>query len=155
MLVILGGRRRLYSLSFNPSMFLDQKYADAVWDRGSNRSFFLGAVIGTALFYSLGAVKSWWAVVLTFAAYGGGRGPVFEPQHTESGFSVSSASRAFEPSALSPVSSRAFAAAFEALVAIAQRSLALRQIPTYFPQRNRQFRRVVESHGERRFSISG
>lgn len=70
LLLILGGVWywwRLYSLSFNPSSFPDRKYADAVWDRRANRSFFLGAAIGTALLRVLDAVQTWWAVAVTFA----------------------------------------------------------------------------------------
>jgi|ERR1039458_94509 hypothetical protein len=69
-LLILGGVWywwRLYSLSFNPSMFPDRKYADAVWERRSNRSFFLGAAVSTALLRVLGAVQTWWAMALTSA----------------------------------------------------------------------------------------
>ena|SRR2546425_10790784 len=69
-LLILGGIWywwRLYSLSFNPSNFPDRNYARVVWDRRSNRSFFLGAAIGTALLRVLGAIQTWWAVAVTFA----------------------------------------------------------------------------------------
>ncbi len=58
---------RVYSLSFNPSNFRDPKYADAVWERRSTRSFFLGAAIVTAFLYVLGVIHAWWVVAFTFA----------------------------------------------------------------------------------------
>ena len=58
---------RLYSLSFNPSMFPDQEYAHRVWDRRSTASFFLGAAIATGLLYVLNIAHAWWILALSFA----------------------------------------------------------------------------------------
>ena len=46
--------------------FPDPKYAQAVWERRANGSFFLGAAIVTALLYVLEAIHSWWAIAITF-----------------------------------------------------------------------------------------
>ncbi|SRR5216684_3346432 len=58
---------RLYSLSFNPTMFPDQAYAHRVWDRRSTGSFFLGAAIITMLLYVFNVTHVWWILGLGFA----------------------------------------------------------------------------------------
>ena len=60
---------RLYSLSFNPTMFPDQKYAQGVWDRRSTNSFFIGAAIVTVLLYMLNVTHVWWILSLSFAIF--------------------------------------------------------------------------------------
>ena len=58
---------RVYSLSFNPDMFLDKAYAHRVWDRRSTGSFFLFAAIVTVLLYALNVTRVWWILALSFA----------------------------------------------------------------------------------------
>ena len=57
---------RIYSLSFNPSTFPDQKYANAIWEKRSTRTFVLGAIIITATLSKFGLIHERWVQVIAF-----------------------------------------------------------------------------------------
>jgi hypothetical protein len=60
---------RIYSLSFNPGMFPDPKYAESIWNRRSTRSFVLGAIIATGVLAEFGLVRGLWSRLIAFAIF--------------------------------------------------------------------------------------
>jgi hypothetical protein len=57
---------RVYTLSYSPHEFPDPAFANKVWDRRSNYSAFLGAVIVAAAAYVSGISHHWWVVLPVF-----------------------------------------------------------------------------------------
>jgi len=54
---------RVYTLSYSPHEFPDPAFANKVWDRRSDYSAFLGAVIVAAAVYLSGISHHWWVVL--------------------------------------------------------------------------------------------
>ncbi len=57
---------RVYTLSYSPHKFPDPVFANKVWDRRSDYTAFLGAVIVAAAVYVTGISRHWWVVLSVF-----------------------------------------------------------------------------------------
>jgi len=57
---------RLYTLSYNPSYFPDQGYANRVWEKRVTHTAYLGATIFTVALLSSGRVRLWWALLFVW-----------------------------------------------------------------------------------------